>query len=285
MGDQPDDELIRELYAAFGLAYFRSECLHRGLCISLVYLKLPKAEFITRPRVEELLARSYSLTLGEVAEKLERILPDKWNIELKKAVEVRNFIAHHFWFDRVHLMFSIGGTRSLIVELHSWANMFDKLDVQISEWSEVKEKQKELGISDKELKDSLRDILAGGSEEPLADKKTVRELEKKLRKKQLLIRVWENALEGEGSRLIFELADGTLLQLSDVGLGPTRIQALDQDWKEHETIKLHLPAEIDPRPKSSGPLDYEFTLGNEVTLWVKPGSRKQTFRWGLKNPS
>ena len=29
---EPDGELIRELYARFGLAYYESECLHRKLC-------------------------------------------------------------------------------------------------------------------------------------------------------------------------------------------------------------------------------------------------------------
>ena len=56
MNDQSNDELIRDLYATFGLAYYQSECLHRGLCIALTYLGLPQADFLTRPRVEELLA-------------------------------------------------------------------------------------------------------------------------------------------------------------------------------------------------------------------------------------
>ena len=80
-------------------------------------------------------------------------------------------------------------------------------------------------------------ILAGEDEEPLPDKKTVRELEKKLRKKQRLIRVWEPALEGGRRSLIFELADGTLWQLSDVGLGQNRFEEVGQDWKEHQIIK------------------------------------------------
>jgi hypothetical protein len=75
MDDQPNDELIRELYATFGLAYYQSECLHRGLCITLAYLQMPQAEFLTGPRVEKLLAQSFSLTLGETAEKLQSILP------------------------------------------------------------------------------------------------------------------------------------------------------------------------------------------------------------------
>jgi hypothetical protein len=285
MDDQHNDELIRDLYATFGLAYYQSECLHRGLCIALAYLGLPQADFLTSPRVEELLAQSFSLTLGEVAEKLEGVLPAEWNTEIRKAVEIRNFLAHHFWFDRAHLMHNTNNIRLLIAELHGYADKFDKLDAQISEWSKLKEKQKHLGISDEALEDNLMKILAGEDEKPLPDKKTVRELEKKLRKKQRLIRVWEPALEGGRRTLIFELVDGTLWQLSDVGLGQTRFEEVGQDWKEHQTIKPHLPADIVPRPKSYGPLAYEFTLANGVILWVKPGRRKQSFRWGLRIPS
>ena len=282
MDDQPNDELIRDLYATFGLAYYQSECLHRGLCIALAYLGFPKADFLTRPRVEELLAQSFSLTLGEVAENLEGILPAEWNTEVQKAVELRNFLAHHFWFDRAHLMHNVDNVRLLIAQLNGYADKFDKLDARISAWSKLKEKQEQLGITDEILEDSLTKILAGECEEPLPDKKTVRELEKKLRKQQRLIRVWEPTLEGGGRSLILELADGTLWQLSDIGLGQTRFAEVGPDWKEHQNIKPHLPADIVPRPKSSKPWDYEFTLANGVVLWVKPGQRERTFKWGLR---
>lgn len=285
MDDQPNDELIRDLYATFGLAYYQSECLHRGLCITLAHFELPDADFITGPRVEELLAQSFSLTLGEVAEKLEGILPAEWNTEVRKAVETRNFLAHHFWFDRAHLMHSIHNVRLLITELHGYADKFDKLDIQISEWPKFKEKQSQLGISDEALGNSLMKVLAGEDGEPLPDKKTVRELEKKLRKKQRLVRVWEPVLEGRRKSLIFELADGTLWQLSDVGLGQTRFEEIGQNWKEHQIIKPHLPADIIPRPKSSAPWEYEFTLAHGVLFWVRPGLNKRTFKWGLQNPS
>ncbi|TKB53547.1 MAG: hypothetical protein E8D50_07540 [Nitrospira sp.] len=284
MDDQLNDELIRDLYATFGLAYYQSECLHRGLCIAHAYLGLPQADFLTGPRVEELLAHSFSLTLGEVAEKLAGILPAHWNIEIRKAVEIRNFLAHHFWFDRAHLMHNTNNIRLLIAELQGYSDKFDKLDIQISEWSKLKEKQKQLGISDEALQDNLMKILAGEDEEPLPDKKTVRELEKKLRNKQRLIRVWEPALEGGSRSLIFELADGTLWQLSDIGLGQTRFEKVGRDWKENQTIRTHLPTDITPHPKCDSPWDYEFTLASNVVLWVKPGQKKKTFKWGLRLP-
>lgn len=282
MDDRPDDDLIRELYARFGLTYYQSECLHWGLCMILAWSGLPSRDLITRPRVEERLVQAFSLTLGDVAAKLEGVLPTELSEELRKAVDIRNFLAHHFWFERAHLMFSAEHVRQLIAELDSYADLFDRLDTLVSEWSEPK--RQELGLTDEVLQASLSRILAGESDEPLPDRQSVRELEKKLGRRQRLIRVWEFTLDDGRKPLIFELADGSLWQLSDVGLGWTLFQEVGPAWTEHPAIKPHLPADILPRPKVAAPWDYEFTLANGAVLWVKPGRQKQTFRWGVRTP-
>jgi hypothetical protein len=282
MDDQPDSELIHEVYARFGLAYYQSECLHRGLCMVYAISGLPPRDLITHPRVEEQLAHAYSLTLGDVTAKLAGILPHELNIEAQKAVEMRNFLAHQFWFERAPLMFNADKIFQLIAEIDAYAEAFVRLDARVSEWSEPK--MKELGITDDLTQDYQRRLLAGESEEPLPGRQAVRELEKKLGKRQRLIRVWRFALEDGGRPLIFELADGTLWQLSDVGLGWTRFKEVGPKWTDLDELKPHLPADIIPRPKSSSPWDYEFMLANNVVLWVKPGREKKTFTWGIRMP-
>lgn len=282
MADEPDDDLIREMYARFGLAYYQSECLHRGLCIVLAWTGLPSPDLITRPRVEERLAQAFSLTLGDVSSKLEGVLPPDLADEIRAAVATRNFLAHHFWFERAHLMFSANNVRQLISELDGYAEMFDRLDARVSEWSEPTRQR--LGLTDEVLQESLERTLAGEADEPLPDKQAIRELEKKLSRRQRLIRVWEFSLEDGRRPLIFELADGSLWQLSDVGLGLTRFQEIGPGWTEHPAIKPHLPAEILPRPQNTAPWDYEFTLSNGAVLWVKPGRQKARFRWGVRTP-
>jgi len=282
MDDQPGDDLIREMYARFGLAYYQSECLHRGLCILLAWSGLPARDLITGPRVEERFAWAFSLTLGDVAAKLEGVLPAQLGSELAEAVDTRNFLAHHFWFERAHLMFSVDDLQQLIAEVDGYAEMFDRLDTRVDEWSEPK--RRELGLTDEALQDSLERTLAGETGESLPERQTVREFEKKLRGRQRLIRVWEFASDDGGKPLVFELADGSLWQLCDIGLGWTRFQAVGPNWTEHPAIMPHLPAEILPRPKSTAPWSYELTLANGAVLWVKPGWKKQTFRWGVRTP-
>ncbi len=282
MADKPDDDLIREMYARFGLAYYQSECLHRGLCTVLAWNGLPPRDLITRPRLEERLAQTFSLTLGDVAARLEAVLPAEFAGEIRTAVATRNFLAHHFWFDRAHLTFSVNDVRRLIAELDGYAQMFHRLDARVLEWLEPTRQR--LGLTDELLQEGLDRILTGEADEPLPDKQAVREFEKKLIRRQRLIRVWEFSLEDGRKPLIFELADGSLWQLSDVGLGLTRFQVIGPGWTEHPAIKPHLPAEILPRPQHPAPWDYEFTLSNGAVLWVKPGRQKATFRWGVRAP-
>lgn len=287
MTDAPDDDLIREVYARFGLAYYQSECLHRGLCFVLAYTGLPSRDMITRPRVEERLARAFSLTLGDVAAKLEDVLPEdvlpsELAADIRTAVATRNFLAHHFWFERAHLMFAVDDVRNLIAELDGYAQMFGQLDARVSEWSDPMRER--LGLTDEILEAGLEQILAGEPDDPLPDKQAVRELERKLSRKQRLIRVWQFSLENGARPLIFELADGSLWQPCDVGLGWTRFREIGAGWTEHPAIKPYLPAEILLRPQHIGPWDYEFTLSKGAVLWVKPGRQKATFRWGVRTP-
>lgn len=138
--DRPDNDLVRELYARFGLAYYQSECLHRGLCFILALSELPSRDLVTRPRVEERLAQAFSLTLGDVAAKVEAVLPAGLSGELQKAVTARNFLAHHFWFERAHLMFSVENVRKLIAELDDYSKLFDCLDTRVDQLSKPKHK-------------------------------------------------------------------------------------------------------------------------------------------------
>ena len=280
MVDQPDDDLIREMYAKFGLAYYQSECLHRGLCIIFAWSALPSLDLTTRPRVEERLAQAFSLTLGDVAAKLEGVLPAELAGEIRQAVDTRNFLAHHFWFDRAHFMFSVNNVHQLITELDGYVEMFAQLDARVSEW--LKLMRQKFGLTDEMLEDSLRRTIAGESDEPLPDRQTVRKLEKKLGRRQRLVRVWWFALDDGRKPLIFELADESMWQLSDVGLGWTRFHEIGPGWTEHPAIKPHLPADILLRPQPAVPWDYEFALSNGAVLWVKPGRQKQTFRWGVR---
>ncbi len=116
----------------------------------------------------------------------------------------------------------------------------------------------------------------------MPNKEVVRDREKKLKRKQRLIRVWEFSLPEGGKPLVFETEEGDLWQLCDVGLGWTRFQNVEPDWVEHPAVKPHLPAQIVPRPDDVKPWDYEFRLKNGAVLWVKSRKQEKTFQWGVR---
>jgi len=280
VSNEPTDELVREMYARFGLAYYHSEVIHRGLCIILAMSNLPRRDLITRPRIEERLAHAFSLTLGDVITALAGKLPEEFSTKLEDVREKRNFLAHHFWFDRAHLMFRADQIDGLIAELNGYTQVFNQLDDETSAWFETR--RAELGLTDDVLQESLARVLSGQDEAPLPGKDAVKQIEKKLKGKQLLVRVWEFELPEGGKPLVFEMQDGTLWQLCDVGLGWTRFQRTESHWVEHPAIQPYLPADISPRPKDVKPWEYEFRLKHGAVLWVKPGRYPQTFQWGIR---
>jgi hypothetical protein len=273
------DDLVRELYARFGLAYYVSEVLHRGLCIRLALSDLPPREMLTKPRIEERLARAFSLTLGEVINQLTGKIPEAYLAKLEQARDTRNLLAHHFWFDRAHLMFHSEHIQKLISELDGYTQTFGSLDEENVRW--LADRDEMLGLT-REMRDHcLAELLSGRGNEPLPGKTLVKDREKRLNRKQRLVNVWEFTLPEGGKPLIFQLQDGTLWQLCDVGLGWTRFTEKQAHWIEHPAFKPYLPAEIIPRPRDTRPWEYEFTLKDGTIFWVKPGNN-EAFRWGLR---
>ena len=181
------DELVRDLYAHFGLAYYHSEVLHRGLCIILAMSDLPRLDLVTRPRVEEHLAHAFSLTLGNVITELVGKLPEELSSRLEDVREKRNFLAHHFWFDRVHIMFRADEIQRLIGELEGYTQLFQQIDSDTSAWFDSR--REELGLTKDVLQQSMTCILSGQDEPPLPGKDTLKQIDKKLKGKQRLVRV------------------------------------------------------------------------------------------------
>jgi len=280
MDNELMNDLVREMYARFGLAYYHSEVLHRGLCLILALSDLPRRDLITRLRVEERLAHTFTLTLGDVISELAGKIPDAFSIRLEKALNNRNFLAHHYWFDRAHLMSQADHIRQLIEELAGYTQIFNQLDEEISQW--FSGKRVEFGLTDEVIQNCMTRILSGQGEKPLPGKEVVREREKKLKRQQIVSRVWEFSLPDGRKPLIFEMEDESLWQLCDIGLGWTQFQKTESHWVEHSVVKPFLPAMIIPRPKDAKPWEYEFKLNKGAILWVKPGKHEQTFQWGVK---
>lgn len=271
---EPNEELIKEVYARFGLAYYHSECLHRELGNTYSFLTFWNSSHITTHRAEEKMAYAYSLTLGKLVDELKSLLSEDLYKRLDFAVEKRNFLAHHFWYERIHKMYTEDGILSLIDELAELASLFDSLDEEVQAY--FSGRWEELGITPDLLKTILEQMVASG--EPVLALPNNR----KLQKIEEIINVWNVPINKNGTTLVFQTVDGCLWQLCDVGLGWTRFSEVDSDWKVNEKIQKFLPVKFNPRPKNSQSWNYEFDFGKDIFMWVKKNDIDKSFKWGIK---
>lgn len=271
-GDQIEF-LCKEVYAHFGLAYYLSECLHRGLCNFYVYYSYTDKADVTRARTEELLSISYKSTFGQILEKTKEFHSAEILKKLDEALKIRNFLAHHFWFHRIHLMAKESGLRQMIEELEGFESFFQEIHTKIKHL--IKEKIKKFGIEDF-IDDLFKKALQGkmDEEQPLLEQRMPRKIEK-------VIRAWDVPIES-GTTIVLETGDGCLWQFCDVGLGWTFYEKPGTDWKINERIQKYLPAVINPRPKIKFPWNYEFLLNKKAALFVKKGINDKIYRWGIR---
>lgn len=268
--------LIKEVYAQFGLAYYLGEVLHRGLCNAYALLSFDKLNDITRPRFEEKLVYAFALTLGQIIGELEVFLPSNLNEELRVALAKRNFLAHHFWYERIHLMSNEHGLTRMLNELHETSQFFEELDQKVNDI--LKPRRIELGLTDEVIANLMGDLSSGIADDPILS-------QRRLRKQERLVKVWDVKITDSLLTQIFQMEDGSLWQLCDIGLGWSRFEKPAPGWQENQLVKEFIPANINPRPSIARPWEYEFSLKKQMILWVKPGKRKGSYSWGLKRAS
>jgi hypothetical protein len=267
--------LIKEVFAQFGAAYYHSEVLHRGLCNIYALATFGRAEDVTRPRIEEKFAVAFSLTLGQMVEKTKELFPSDLQQRLEVALDRRNYLALHFWFERSPLMFSEQGLLELRQELLELTDLFSELDEAITEY--FKPKRQAMGLTDESIQESFDKLIAGEPDEPFISQRL-------LKKREHIVRAWDVKVGDNLIAQIFETEDGCLWQFCDVGLGWTHFEKPAPDWAINERLQKYLPANINPRPPITEPWNYAFNLAKGVVLWVKRGKRERSYTWGIKAP-
>jgi hypothetical protein len=173
---QPSEDDIKEVFAYFGSAYYYSECLHGELCNAYAIIALKDQGYIIRPRFEEMIAKAFSLTLGKLIAELIPHMPEELGRRMKAVLEQRNFLAHHFWYERCHLMTSIDGISQLLSELYQMREQFDAMDKEAHSLFEPLHRA--AGITEALENEALQAIMRGEDHEPLPSKRLPRRKER-----------------------------------------------------------------------------------------------------------
>ena len=138
----PESEQIREVYARFGLAMYQAQCLERQLAIILATKYGPGPTRVTRKDLDALLGRMFKRTLGQLVNDIGSIIEvnEEEKEQLKYALDKRNWLTHHYFWDRAVEFQSRDGRASMLSELQVAAEYFDTLDViytrRTREWGE-----------------------------------------------------------------------------------------------------------------------------------------------------
>lgn len=272
---EPDAEELRELFARFGRAYYFADVLHRGILNLCAFSRRSERGPVTRLRLEEHLRDAFKLSLGQAALEVRSYFTTKVAEEFNEVVERRNFLAHHFWYERAHLMTSADGVGVMICELDALADLFQRFDAEVE--SVTKPLLANLGVTSAMLAQCLDEVLQGEPMEPLPETR-------KPKKEETIVGVYNAPVltEPGKSLLVFETDDGLVWQLCDAGLGWSPYEAVDANWVRVAKFADLLPARINPRPPVAEPWTFELVFGKKAVLKVRPGSRPGEILYTLK---
>ncbi len=126
----PESESIKDVFAHFGLAMYRAQCLERQMAIMLATQHLLGPATITKTEFEKHLDGLFSKTLGNLVNEL-KIATDFGEEEgerLDDALSKRNWLAHRYFGERATEFLSESGRASMLRELQNAADYFDTLD-------------------------------------------------------------------------------------------------------------------------------------------------------------
>jgi len=121
---------IREVYAEYGFAMYRAQCLERGIAIFLTVVCGEPPPDRTRSMYQKELESRFTQTLGGLIKELGKAakVPPGFEIDIQDALKKRNWLAHDCFWDRATSFLSRDGRNLLLQELRGISDLFLKLD-------------------------------------------------------------------------------------------------------------------------------------------------------------
>jgi hypothetical protein len=127
--EEPDHDAV---FRMFGEVAYQTQSLERLLAIVLALVLGPGPTKITRSECRKLVESYFTRTFGTVR-KLEQAvhLPEALREGLAEAVKKRNWLAHHYFWDRKAEFETPEGRQSMLAELREIGIAFEGLTQQL----------------------------------------------------------------------------------------------------------------------------------------------------------
>jgi len=166
----PADALAREVFARYGLAIYKANCLERG--IGNVLLQLEWRAGLKPPLTREQYEKSYDdffnalqpLPIGRLVARVKTLpeVPDEIKADLDQCKDARNLLTHHYFWKRAGEFMIPEGQRKMLEECEGYTELFDKTDEKINAFLEPIRKRH--GLTDERLSSSRDDLIAAAKE-------------------------------------------------------------------------------------------------------------------------
>lgn len=134
--DPPDDDLVKEVYAHFGLCIYLSQVFETGMINILTALETAVSKSPTRQTFDQLYGKHESLTFGNLlkALKVHDFLPADLLKEVRQLKAERDYLAHRFFRDHDLDFMTVAGCYVMIEFLESRRDRFISVDERVSQF-------------------------------------------------------------------------------------------------------------------------------------------------------
>ncbi|MDP3266736.1 MAG: hypothetical protein Q8M39_07910 [Sulfuricurvum sp.] len=156
------DELTREVYAHYGLSMYFSQVLEHGIVNALTLIDFIPSNIInTTSRSEwedkhdKFTEYHFKKTLGSMIKSLKKHIEieNDFEFKLNDALEVRNFLAHHYFQQRTDIFMTEKGCYEMIKELKNYQTTLRDADTLLE--SVIRPYRIKVGLTDEKLNESL----------------------------------------------------------------------------------------------------------------------------------
>lgn len=130
-----DPEQIREVYARFGYTMYQAQCVERQIAILLATCFNPNFAKSNPTERDRAFDTEFEKTMGRLIVRLsQRVrIPSDLAQRMQSALEVRNFLAHDYFWERSDQFLSPQGQQSMIDELAEYGAVLKALDATLTD--------------------------------------------------------------------------------------------------------------------------------------------------------
>ncbi|BCL83514.1 hypothetical protein ccbrp13_59790 [Ktedonobacteria bacterium brp13] len=149
----------KEVYAMYGAAMYFAQCFERQLAITLSTVCLSDPDLVTRDQYDALLGKHFKKTLGQLLHKMKEgsEINDEIKGEIEEALQLRNFLAHNYFWERAVQHNNPIGRQRMIHELNQACTVFQSIDSKVEaitvEWG------KKRGVTETDYAKALAKLL------------------------------------------------------------------------------------------------------------------------------